>query len=299
MSVINYFRNPAIAPVKLINAIERIDNINQENFFDFYNDIKSQKIKEKYLKTNFINQEIDKMDDESKYAYLLLITVMWGIHITKHDETHKLEGMQSISTSVLRNKFCKARMKCDGICAHCFAEKLTKYYTDLEKCLWRNTDIFCNIDLPVSFIREMKLTEKQEKLIKKTEIVTYDFRFESFGDSQCLIECHNKIKIAEENPQLNFGLWSKNYALWARAFELFGKPNNLVFVVSSLKINERLVLPDYIAKWVDHIFTVWTPEEYIRRGFANGPTACAGIRCHKCHKCYRTDTSYYIDEMLR
>ena len=56
------------------------------------------------------------------------------IHITK-EHTGKMQGMQSISTSVMQNKHCQARIKNgDTICNKCYSARMMKMYKNMDKC---------------------------------------------------------------------------------------------------------------------------------------------------------------------
>ena len=54
----------------------------------------------------------------------------------------KMEGMQSLSTSCLCNKYCKNRSNnSELVCSHCYAQRQMKMYKNLNACLERNTEI--------------------------------------------------------------------------------------------------------------------------------------------------------------
>lgn len=206
------------------------------------------------------------------------------LHLTTHDKNHKMAGLQSISTSVLDNPICQARRKEPGsICSKCYAEHLCRYRKPLQDCLSGNFNLLND-----------HLFDEREAL--RVVFDTRYARIESFGDVASVTHARNYIRIIRANPDSNFGIWSKNVALWKRAFDLEGKPDNTTFVLSSRNINTPDPIPDGMREYVDHIFTVWDKEHYI---FAGTPSECAGIQCRTCLKCYKHGGQLEINEKLR
>ena len=65
------------------------------------------------------------------------------------NHTGKMEGINSISTSVVLNPFCQKQQAVEGsICSHCFAESMMKMYSALEEKLARNTKVLTESILP-------------------------------------------------------------------------------------------------------------------------------------------------------
>ena len=210
------------------------------------------------------------------------------VWVTDHTKGTKLAGIQSINTSVVLNPICQKRSKNpNSVCAKCYAENLLRMRKALAEHLEENTHI---LTMPMNDIQ-----------IATVPVSSYFVRIESFGDVANVEQCKNYIRIINAHPMQQFGAWTKNIGLWARAFEELGKPANLSMVFSSPRVNERGKVEPKYRKWIDHRFTVWTKAEYERRRFAGGCTACAGISCiSQCGcKCYKKDTSFDIDEQLR
>ena len=206
------------------------------------------------------------------------------IHVTTHDKSHKMAGIQSISTSVLDNPICQYRRKVPGtVCEKCYADHLCRYRKSLQNCLSRNLSILSG-----------HLMDQQECL--RVPIDTAYARIESFGDVANLTHARNYIRIINANPQTQWGIWSKNLEIWMEAFDIEGKPENCSFVLSSTFLNAPAQLPQFKRAYVDHVFTVWTKDRY---DFAGTPTECAGLSCRTCLKCYRRDTPFEINEKLR
>lgn len=206
------------------------------------------------------------------------------LHTTTHSKKHKMEGIQSISTSVLDNPICQKRREVpDSVCAKCYANHLCRYRKSLQTCLSRNFSILND-----------HLFDEREAL--RCQFDTRYGRIESFGDVASVTQARNYIRIIRANPETDFGIWSKNAGIWREAFELDGKPVNTTFVLSSCKVNEVDIVPDGMREYVDHVFTVWSPDRYI---FAGTPSECAGIQCKTCLKCYKKHTPFEINERLR
>lgn len=210
----------------------------------------------------------------------------YKLHLTTHDKKHKMAGLQSISTSVLDNPICQKRREVpDSICAKCYANHLCRYRKSLQTCLSRNFSILND-----------HLFDEREAL--RCQFDTRYGRIESFGDVASVTQARNYIRIIRAHKHTQFGIWSKNLVIWGVAFEKDGKPKNCSYVHSSLKVD----IPDYILprwqKYVDHVFTVWSPEIYDDL-YKGTPSECAGIKCMNCLKCYKRGGQYYINERLR
>ena len=211
--------------------------------------------------------------------------MMNTIHVTNHFKGTKMAGIQSISTSCLYNPICQERAKCaDSVCAHCYAQRLCKFRTTLQRNLEENSAVLSS--------RLLKPSEAAA-----VNISTVIGRIESFGDVANVIQARNYIRIIRAHKSTRFGIWSKNWGIWHAAFKLEGKPKNCTFVLSSMHLNQPAEVHDMMRKYVDHVFTVWTKDRYAE--FEGGPTECAGLSCMKCQKCYHKGGSFEINEKLR
>lgn len=116
----------------------------------------------------------------------------YGIHFTeKH--TGKMDGMASLSTSVVENPICKARAKVPGsICEKCFAAVMFARYNDnFADCFRKNTEVLTSTIIPV----------------EEWPIVNYAyFRLESFGDLQAVKQVINYFNFAKANKRTVFAL---------------------------------------------------------------------------------------------
>lgn len=127
-----------------------------------------------------------------------------GVHYTVN-HSGKMEGMQSLSTSCLCNKYCKNRsINSDLVCSHCYAQRQMKMYKNLNACLERNTKILTG------------------RILKEAEIPMINasfFRFESFGDLINVTQVINYFHICKKNKHVHFALWTKNPWIIEEALE--------------------------------------------------------------------------------
>lgn len=202
-----------------------------------------------------------------------------GVHYTvKH--SGKMEGMQSLSTSCLCNKYCKNRSSnSELVCSHCYAQRQMKMYKNLNACLERNTKILTG------------------RILKEAEIPMINasfFRFESFGDLINATQVINYFHICKKNKHVHFALWTKNPWIIEEAIESGEKkPSNLQIVYSSPCLNE-VIEPVY--DFIDKIFTVFD-KNYIKEH--NVDINCGAKSCLLCNKCYRKNNVRYINEKLK
>lgn len=214
--------------------------------------------------------------------FAVLVSVLWIVHHLDH----KLEGIDSVSSSACDNAICKKRMKNgSSICAKCYANTQQKLEKGLKEHNILNGIILKNILFPI-------------KTLKYLPIFSKFLRIESFGDVENVTQARNYIRIIKAFPRKRCAIWSKNLAIWAEAFRLEGKPKNATYVHSSLMINQ----PDTDAlekfDFIDHIFTVYD-REHADKVTIN----CGGKKCMDCIRkkknCYFKDGSTFINEILK
>ena len=210
----------------------------------------------------------------------------FDIHFTmKHNG--KMSGMVSLSTSPMKNTFCQNRSKCNGtICQKCYAMRMSKMYSKLEKRLVKNFEVLTSQIIPVE---------------KMPLLNVLKFRFESFGDVQNEIQIINYFNLCKKNPNVQFTIWTKNMSIFAKLFQngyngiKYNKPKNLIIIISSPFVNKAVNIKDY--KFADKVFTVYS-KEYAKE---NGVVAnCHRMSCMVCQKCYnKKDKTVYINELLK
>lgn len=203
----------------------------------------------------------------------------YGIRFSNHGG--KMEGIRSLSTSVVLNAICQARAKvANSICAKCYAHNLLSFRRSLRRSLERNHKALTSAVI-------------DENLWPV--IVDRYFRLEAFGDLNNTIQVINYFNFVKRNPETRFALWTKNPELIALVIKAgYKKPENLNIIQSSKHIN---VVDAPAFDFIDVVFTVFSPE-YIAEH--NIVINCGALHCLSCLKCYRkTDGVLYINEKLK
>lgn len=206
------------------------------------------------------------------------------------NHTGKMEGIQSISTSVVLNRNCQKNQKIRGsICSKCFAEAMMGMYNALEAKVARNTKVLTERVLNVD---ELPDTSGQSI-----------FRFESFGDLNNVNQLENYLNIAKKNPKTRFTLWTKQYELVCDYFLSHDVPNNFTLILSSLMLNKKIDLtfmkktgkfkPGQLKS-----FTVYD-KEYIFGHHKELNLNCGSRCCIRCRKCYDQNEIEEISEILK
>lgn len=219
--------------------------------------------------------------DEIRLVMVIMITTLTG----------KLKDFYSISTSVLMNNICQARAKNpDSICHDCYAASGASRYSGLAQALESNF-----------IILNTWLLSEQALATLALPTTNGFFRIESHGDVASLTCARNYVRIIKTHPWIRFGVWTKNFGYWVRAFELEGgKPENMSFIVSSDKKDKKVNLPENVLKYTDHVFTVYRPETIEKE---NIKINCGAKNCNDCVKagvrCYHKDGTFEINEKLK
>ena len=200
----------------------------------------------------------------------------------------KLKGFWAVSTSVLKNARCQARARVHGcICRDCYAAAGASRYDGLALVL----------DINYQILNRWRISEAAWATLEIPSL-NGKARIESHGDVATVCAAVNDLRIIKSHPWLTFGVWTKNIDLYRAAFkEEGGKPENMVFLVSSPMENEVLDVPEDMKQFVDHVFTVYTPE-YVAAH--NIEINCGGRKCRECLRCYdRGNRDYYIAELKK
>lgn len=203
----------------------------------------------------------------------------YGIKFTTH--SGKLEGIQSLNTSVALNPICAERAKdANSICAKCYASALVKMRKGLRENIANNTRVLTECIIP----------EKDFPIINARV-----FRFESFGDLMSVNQVINYFNFAKHNAHTTFALWTKNPRFIDEATKSgHKKPKNLIIIQSSCHIN-RIDAPRY--DFIDKVFTVYDKKFIAENGININ---CGSRNCLECGRCYRkTRDTEYISEKLK
>ena len=249
-----------------------------------------------------IKEATNRMDKKTKTAKKARKKVAENIAISvaefealtgvmfSHNMSGKLEGILSLSTSCLVNPACLARMKNEkSICHDCFSVDTQGNYHSLAENVIYNY---------------FALNEREYTMEELPYLATDILRIESFGDVGSVTQCINYINLCYKNPNTTITAWSKNVGFWIIAFNRIGKPDNLIFGVSSEFKNVVVDIPAAWEKYIDFVFTAYTldyllsnninPESFIN---------CGGRSCRSCMRCYKKDSFkngvMYVNELLK
>lgn len=206
------------------------------------------------------------------------------------NHTGKMEGINSISTSVVLNPFCQKQQAIAGsICSHCFAEAMMKMYGALEEKLARNTETLTKSIIPIADLPDTTGMEI--------------FRFESFGDLNNEIQLENYLNIVKKNPGTRFTLWTKRYKLAKEYFDTHDVPENFTLIFSSLMINKKIDLTfmkksGKFKKGQLKSFTVYD-YDYVKEHWEEMDINCGSRFCNGCRLCYSKNEVEEISEILK
>ena len=205
-----------------------------------------------------------------------------GLHITTA-HNGKMDGMQSLSTSPLKNAQCNKNCKvCGSICENCFSRRQMRVFPTMEKPLAKNYEILTSEILPVY---ELPI------------INALYFRLEAFGDLASEIQVMNYFNICRANPYTRFALWTKNARFIKKTMDQgHKKPENLNIIYSSLFVNDAVSIENIRKKYsfIDKVFTVYDEEHG-----ASVEINCGARKCLKCRLCYEKNGVEYVNELIK
>lgn len=202
--------------------------------------------------------------------------------IVSDNMSGKMQGIPSISTSVLDNPICqKRRQQKDSICAGCFAANTAARYSSLAKNLSSNLELLSSEILPPDVL---------PRFIPELASIV---RFESFGDLANVNQAVNYLNIARMNPGVRFAIWTKNIAILAQAVDMVGKPENIRIIFSSPMVNNAVSVDKIqsIFPCVDAVFTVYDKKHIAEN---NTEINCGAKSCITCRNCY-DKSDFYSD----
>jgi len=239
------------------------------------------------------------------HEYDLLVRSLWVVnHMTTKKGHSKLDGGCSVSTDCHNCHFCRNMWrkaqdeaqktgKTNIICASCYSDTDGKLHRGLANRNMLNKAIL-NVDIPQQAWRESF----------GIPMFAQFCRTQSFGETDTVMEARNFIRInraVERIWDMPCGIWSKNSPIWARAFELEGKPDNTTYVQSSPRINVRTPIAPCIKPYCDHRFTVFSPDYLAKHPEIK--INCGGRSCKDCVKrkirCYFPGGEFDIYEQLK
>ena len=213
--------------------------------------------------------------------------------------TGKLEDFYAISTSVLMNKICQARAKVEGcICMACYAARAAGSRSSLCQALETNFLILNNF-----------LISEEAWRILPIPSINLAARIEAHGDVATEICAINYIRIINSHKHLTFAVFTKNIELYRNVLETCGKPDNMIFILSSPMENCPVEVPEWAKKYVDYVFTVYTKEYAKEHNIEINCGTWEGHdldhRCKTCMRCYDKEAcntkkyGFYINELKK
>lgn len=215
-------------------------------------------------------------------------TLLTIYKIAYHD-SGKIDGVCSCDSSCNGCTFCANMRKAAEhdntiICGKCYDEKQEAYRANVKYRHMLNLWIMSSV----------LFTEDELKILPITPLT----RINSSGDIENLVHARNMIRLAKSHPFANVALWTKNIPVVTKAFDIEGKPKNMIYIVSSIHINKPAALP----KYADYIFTVYSDETILQDALTAGAVECNGKKCKDCnYKCYLKTwpTGANIAELLK
>ena len=223
----------------------------------------------------------------------------------------KLNNVLSLSTDCTNCLRCQTRHnskndKC--ICKHCYAFTILNSYKgkNMIASYRKNAEVLTNRIL--DYQTEVKAIAKEivSACIKNG---TWQFRFESFGDTQNVNHAINYLLITSAIGELSYiykvsvGLWTKNFDYYLKAIDYLTDSQKtnikkvLNFVLSNVFID--IAYPQKVIDMVENkldmkvkVFNVVSKD--------NGNITCGANSCEHCHKCYdRNKETVFITELLK
>lgn len=240
------------------------------------------------------------------HEYDLLVRSLWVVnHITTKKGHSKLDGGCSVSTDCHGCNFCRKMWqkaqdevqktgKTNIICASCYSDTDGKLHRGLANRNAINRAIL-NVQIPQG------VWDDAFQIPPLREF----FRVQSFGETDTVTEACNFIRMCRAIGRMwndiPCGTWSKNSIVWATAFDLIGKPENMTYVQSSPRINVRTPIAPCIKPYCDHRFTVFSPDYLAKHPEIK--INCGGRSCKDCVKrglrCYFHGGEFDIYEALK
>lgn len=193
--------------------------------------------------------------------------------------TKKMDGIRSLNTSLTLNKKCQENRAIENsICKHCYSYGSEKRYTS-SHTMWA---------LNFNALSKQVLKNSEIPILKRDEI----FRFNAHGDLINRTHYNNMVKIAKNNPHVQFALWTKNLDVVYQGKGI-ADLDNLTHIYSDLYLNnlEEIDLPDGF----DKVFRV-----YDTKTLRNNKDIKVNCRksCFKCQLCYnKNDTTVIVEKI--
>lgn len=213
-----------------------------------------------------------------------------SVYNVAYHESGKIEGIFSLDSTATNCSFCVKMRKFAAdhpelriICSECYDYKQEQFKINSLARHTLNLMIMESVDFSI-----------EELAILESGLFV---RVNSSGDSSNDTYARNMIRYAYAHKESHIAIWTKNTITYIRACDLLGKPENVVLIQSSMRI-DAAAIP---AKYFDYAFTVYFDESKVQAAIANGAAECNGKKCKACgYKCYcKAWNGSNIAELLR
>jgi hypothetical protein len=180
-----------------------------------------------------------------------------------------MEGIPSINTSSLNNRFCIAKSQTDTVCSRCYSNRYAKLRPSLENKLLQNTVLLSS-----------RILSDHELPVINARYV----RFSSFGELENETHFINLVNTARRNTFTTFALWTKRHEIVMK----FPKEPNIKYIYSVSAIDGHCHSKK-ILEYFDKTFTA------VSKGQQSN---CHGA-CFDCLLCYSTNNVKHIRELIK
>jgi len=202
-----------------------------------------------------------------------------SIYSVAYHDSGKIEGIASLDGTATHCSFCKAmqaaaEMDKTIVCGGCYALAMESYRTNVTNRNYIRQLIMSKVEFTVDELSTLNIPSRF-------------VRFNSDGDLENTTQAINYLRIAKAHSWTKAALWTKNLPALKTAIEKEGKPENMIIIYSSCRLNESRV--DLFEKypWIDYVFTVYVDKKSTAAAIENGANECNGKKCMDCgFKCY-------------
>lgn len=190
------------------------------------------------------------------------------IQITKG--SGKMEGICSINTNPLNNKFCEKMSKNPNlVCYKCYSRRCLQTYRKNCATAWDKNNALLKKMIPVEYL---------------PTINEAFFRFNGHGELLNLSNLKNYYNTAKKNPNTLFALWTKRKEL----INKLNKPTNMILVYSNPTVDDPMTTPP--TKF-NKVFNVLSSDD---------PSInCGNKKCKDCRVCYSKNNVKVINEKIK
>lgn len=246
--------------------------------------MKISEIRKQYPTKTYEDREqtVNKILSHKESMTVIERLVLLFIVIINFHTGGKIAGIYSCDSSAHGCSFCQKMKKaaeniCLLICGLCY---------DYEQEI-RRPAVFKGHNLNRIILSSVLFTVdewKQRPIKLNKDAEDKVLRINSSGDTENAIHAENMLNLSYANPEFDVGYWAKNVPAVEEAIHTVGKPENVRFVQSSLRIG----FEDEMSPEADLLFTVYPDVKTCLEAIRKGGKPCNGRKCNECgKKCYK------------